>query len=168
MRNKVLIGLIVFLFGCHSADQRIDDTKNTDSTVKSEKQNLGIKASSSTTSKGEVIKLDEDAFKAKVFDFKKNHEWLFAGDKPVIVDFYADWCGPCKKLSPSIEKLAQKYAGKINVYKVNIDEQQTIAAAFGIQSIPTIMFCSLKGKPMASTGYVEIDELEKYISQILK
>ena len=168
MKNSLLIAFVFVLFGCHSADERIDDSKNKDTTKHSNNQHSEVKTSATSTTAGEVTKLDEDAFKAKVFDFKKNHEWMFAGNKPVIVDFYADWCGPCKKLSPSIEKLATKYAGKIDVYKVNIEEQQTIAAAFGIQSIPTVMFCSMKGKPLASTGYVEDAELEKYITQILK
>jgi len=168
MKNKLLIGLIVLFFGCHSSDKRIDVSASADSSAKKEDSTIQKNNTVDETATGEVISLDENGFIAKVFDFKKNKEWVFAGDKPAVIDFYADWCGPCKKLSPSIEALAKKYAGKIRVYKVNVDEQQTIAGTFGIQSIPTVLFCPLKGKPMASNGYVEEAELEKYISQILK
>lgn len=168
MKNKLLIGLIVFIFGCHSSDQHIDDSTTIDTSAIKKDSLVKKDNIIDETEIGDVNSLDENGFITKIFDFKTNKEWVFAGDKPAVIDFYADWCGPCKKLSPSIEALAKKYAGKIRVYKVNVDEQQAIAGAFGIQSIPTVLFCPLKGKPMASNGYVEEAELEKYISQILK
>ena len=169
MKNTFLLAVIVFLFGCQSSDERIDESIGKDSVAKTDVSSKPEKvALQGNAESGVVTMLDEAGFIANIFDFKTKHEWKFSGDKPAIIDFYADWCGPCKKLSPTIEKLAKKYAGKIRVYKVNVDEQQNIAAVFGIQSIPTVLFCPMIGKPKASTGFVEEAELEKYIEQMLK
>jgi len=168
MKNTFLLGLLVVLcFGCQSADERIEDTKNADTTIRVDVKTKGLRSNKENSVEATVSMLNEEGFISKIFDFKTKKEWAFAGDKPAIIDFYADWCGPCKKLSPTIEKMAGKYAGKIRVYKVNIDQQQLIVATFGIQSIPTVLFCPMKGKPLVSTGYVEEAELEKYIEQIL-
>ena len=105
-----------------------------------------------------------ETFKAKVFDFEANKEWKFAGSRPCIVDFYADWCGPCKMLSPVLEELSQKYAGKLDVYKVNTDEQQQLAGMFGIQSIPTLLFIPVSGKPQISAGMLPKEALERVIT----
>ena len=112
--------------------------------------------------------LTTEAFKTKVFDFEKNNEWKFAGDKPCIVDFYADWCSPCKMLAPVLDELSQKYAGKLDVYKINTEEEQALAAAFGIQSIPSMLFVPMDGKPQMAQGALPKDALEKVISDVLK
>ena len=112
--------------------------------------------------------LTTEAFKTKVFDFEQNKEWKFAGDKPCIVDFYADWCGPCKMLAPVLDELSQKYAGKLDVYKINTEEEQALAAAFGIQSIPSMLFVPMDGKPQMAQGALPKDALEKAISDVLK
>lgn len=112
--------------------------------------------------------LTTDAFKTKVFDFEKNKDWKFAGDKPCIVDFYTDWCGPCKMLAPVLGELAEKYAGKLEVYKVNTEEEQTLAAVFGIQSIPTLLFIPLSGKPQMALGALPRESLEKAITEVLE
>jgi len=112
--------------------------------------------------------LTTEAFKTKVFDFEKNKEWKFAGDKPCLVDFYADWCGPCKMLAPVLDELSQKYAGKLDVYKINTDEEQALAAAFGIQSIPSMLFVPMTGKPQMAQGALPRETLEKAIGDVLK
>ncbi len=112
--------------------------------------------------------LTTEAFKTKVFDFEKNNEWKFAGDKPCIVDFYADWCGPCKMLAPVLDELSQKYAGKLDVYKINTEEEQALAAAFGIQSIPSMLFVPMTGKPQMAQGALPRETLEKAIGDVLK
>ncbi|HCC46989.1 MAG TPA: thioredoxin [Elusimicrobia bacterium] len=112
--------------------------------------------------------LTTEAFKTKVFDFEQNKEWKFAGDKPCIVDFYADWCGPCKMIAPVLDELSQKYAGKLDVYKINTEEEQALAAAFGIQSIPSMLFVPMDGKPQMAQGALPKDALEKAISDVLK
>jgi len=111
--------------------------------------------------------LTTEAFKTKVFDFEKNKEWKFAGDKPCIVDFYADWCGPCKMLAPVLDELSQKYAGKLDVYKINTEEEQALAAAFGIQSIPSMLFVPMDGKPQMAQGALPREALEKAIGAVL-
>ena len=105
------------------------------------------------TESGKPIQLDKQAFLTRVYNYEKNpKEWLYAGDKPCVIDFYADWCGPCKVIAPYLEEIAGKYNGKVYVYKVNVDNQQELAQFFGIQSIPAVLFCPLKGKPTMMVG----------------
>jgi len=111
--------------------------------------------------------LTTDDFKTKVFDFDRNKDWNFAGDKPCIVDFYADWCGPCQMLSPVLAELSEKYAGKIDIYKVNTDEEERLSSLFGIQSIPTMLFIPLSGKPQVVQGALPKESLEKAIADVL-
>ena len=111
--------------------------------------------------------LTNDTFKSKVFDFEQNKEWKFAGDKPWLVDFYADWCGPCKMLSPVLAELAEKYSGKLDIYKVNTEEQQQLSSVFGIQSIPTMLLIPVSGKPQLVRGALPKETLEKAIAEVL-
>ena len=99
------------------------------------------------------IHLTKADFLKLVMDYEKNPEvWKFQGDKPCLVDFYADWCGPCKITSPILEEMAREYSGKINIYKVDIDDEQELANVFGIQSIPSFLYCPVEGKPTMSSG----------------
>ncbi|HOJ99948.1 MAG: thioredoxin [Treponemataceae bacterium] len=113
------------------------------------------------------LKLTTAEFKEKVFDYEKNTEWAYAGDLPAIVDFYADWCGPCKMVSPILDQLSKEYEGKIHVYKVNTDEEQELASVFGIQSIPTILFIPKEGQPQAAMGALPKATLERAIQEVL-
>lgn len=96
--------------------------------------------------------LTVETFKEKVFNYTDSKEWKFEGDLPCIIDFYADWCGPCKMVAPVLEELSTEYEGKMNVYKINTEEQQELAQAFGIQSIPSILFVPKDGQPQMSAG----------------
>lgn len=111
--------------------------------------------------------LTKETFKAKVFDWEKNQEWKFEGDKPAIVDFYADWCGPCKMLAPIFEELSKEYKGKIDFYKLDTEKEQEIAGMFGVRSIPTIMFMQADGKePQVLQGALPKPQLIEVIHQV--
>ncbi len=108
-----------------------------------------------------------ESFKRKVFDFEKSKEWKFAGVRPCIVDFYADWCGPCKMLSPVLAELADKYAGRLDIYKVNTEEEPQLSSLFAIQSIPTLLLIPASGKPQLVRGALPKESLEKAIEEVL-
>jgi thioredoxin 1 len=115
-----------------------------------------------------VVYLTDRTFKLQVFDYVKNKEWKYEGKLPCIVDFYADWCGPCRRVSPILEEIAKEYNGKLIVYKVNTDKEQVLSSSLGIQSLPTILFIPLTGKPQAIMGAYPKEDLLKLVSGILK
>ncbi len=112
--------------------------------------------------------LTVDTFKEKVFNFEENKEWKFEGEKPCIIDFYADWCGPCKMVAPVLEELSEEYDGKLDIYKVNTEEQKELSAVFGIQSIPSLLFVPKDGQPQMAMGALPKDTLEKAFKDVLK
>ena len=112
--------------------------------------------------------LTKETFLEKVFNFEENKEWKFEGDKPAIIDFYADWCGPCKMVAPIMEELATEYEGKLDVYKIDTEAQQELAGAFGIQSIPSILFIPLNEQPQMAAGALPKETFQKVISDVLK
>jgi len=111
--------------------------------------------------------LTKEDFLKEVFDFENNSEWKFSGELPCLVDFYADWCAPCKMIAPILEEISEEYAGLINVYKVNTEEQQELAAAFGIRSIPSLLFVPKEGKPQMAAGALPKTNLEEAIRNVL-
>ncbi len=113
------------------------------------------------------IDLDHKSFIEKVFDFENNDEWKYIGDKPAIIDFWASWCGPCRQISPVLADLAAEYGGEIYVYKVNVDEQKEIARAFGIQSLPTILFVPMDEQPQAVLGAAPKAKLRETVDTVL-
>ena len=112
--------------------------------------------------------LTKDSFLKKIFNFEENKEWKFEGDKPALIDFYADWCGPCKMLAPILEQLSEKYDGKINIYKIDTEAEQELAAAFAIRSIPSLLFIPKDEAPQMANGVLPKQELEKIIKEVLK
>ena len=111
--------------------------------------------------------LTKETFLSKVFNYETNKEWKFEGGKPCIIDFYADWCAPCKIVAPILEELATDFDGKLDVYKVNTEEQQELAAAFGIRSIPSFLFVPAEGNPQMAMGALPKDTFIKAFKDVL-
>ena len=110
--------------------------------------------------------LSKQEFLEKVFDYENKTEWEFNGEKPVVIDFYADWCGPCRMLSPIMEELSNEYDGLIDIYKVDTEEEQELAAVFGIRSIPSILFVPINDKPRMAVGALPKEEFERAFKEI--
>ncbi|MGM9759252.1 MAG: thioredoxin, partial [Parabacteroides sp.] len=117
---------------------------------------------------GAVVRLTKAEFLAKVFNYEKNpNQWVYEGTLPCIVDFYADWCGPCRQVAPILTELADQYKGKIVVYKINVDQEKELAMAFGIQSIPTFLFIPAKGQPQMAQGALSKAMFQEQIDKFL-
>lgn len=115
-----------------------------------------------------TIHLTKADFLKKIADYEKNPtEWKFLGDKPAIIDFYADWCGPCKMVAPILEELATEYDGKVDIYKVDTENEQELAAAFGIRSIPSILFVPMNDHPQMAQGAMPKHSFVDAIQNIL-
>ncbi len=116
----------------------------------------------------EAVKpLTNETFKQKVFNYDVSKEWKYEGNLPAIIDFYADWCGPCRTLSPKVEEIAKEYEGKIVVYKVNTDAEPRLSQSMGIQSLPTLLFIPVKGQPRITMGALPKESLVKVINEVL-
>jgi thioredoxin 1 len=111
--------------------------------------------------------LNKETFKQKVFNFETNSEWKFEGTVPAIIDFYADWCGPCKMVAPVLEELQKEYGNKINIYKVNTEAEQELAGIFGVRSIPSLLFVPMEGQPQMAMGALPKDSFKKAIADVL-
>jgi thioredoxin len=111
--------------------------------------------------------LTKETFLEKVFNFEKNQEWNFEGNLPCLIDFYADWCQPCKMVAPILEELAVEFKGKINIYKVDTEDQQELSGAFGIRSIPSLLFCPMDGQPQMAQGALPKATLIQAINDVL-
>jgi thioredoxin 1 len=111
--------------------------------------------------------LTKESFKQKVFDFEKNSDWKFEGDKPCLVDFYADWCQPCRTVGPILEELAEEFTGKMNIYKVDTEDQKELASVFGIQSIPSLLFIPAEGQPQMAKGALPKESFKQIFKEVL-
>jgi len=115
-----------------------------------------------------VNHLTKAEFLSKVDNFEANPtEWKYLGDRPCIIDFYASWCGPCKVVAPILEELAKEYEGQIYIYKVDTEAEQELAGAFGIRSIPSILFCPMNGAPQMAQGAMPKDSFKNAIAEVL-
>lgn len=116
----------------------------------------------------EVIHLNEETFKQLVFDWEKNKEWKYEGKTPAIIDFWAEWCQPCKMVGPILDELQQEYGDSIQVLKVNTEHEQRLAGMFGIKSIPSLLFVPTDGQPQMSVGALPKENLKEAIADVLK
>ena len=111
--------------------------------------------------------LTKETFLTKVFDYEKNQDWKFSGELPAIIDFWAPWCGPCRMVGPVLEELSEEYKGKVNIYKVNTDEEQELGSVFGIRSIPSILFVPLEVQPKMAVGALPKESIKHTIDKEL-
>lgn len=150
MKGKVLIAVIIsslFFINCNAEKPGSADSKS------------GEVSS--------VVPLTNATFKKMIFNYDINKEWKYEGNKPAIIDFYADWCAPCRQLSPLVDEIAREYSGKIVVYKVNTDKESELAQNLGISGLPTLLFIPAKGKPQMSMGAIPKETLVKAINEVL-
>lgn len=119
------------------------------------------------TTNGEVVVMNKEMFLKDVFDYENSKEWKYKGNKPAIIDLYADWCGPCRQVAPIMKELAKEYAGKIVIYKVNVDKQKELAALFNASSIPLFVFIPMNGDPQLFRGAADKATYKKAIDEFL-
>ncbi len=110
--------------------------------------------------------LTKETFLEKVFDYEDNKEWKYSGELPCIIDFYADWCGPCKTIAPILEELSEEYKGKLVIYKIDTEKEQELAAVFGIKSIPSLLFVPVEGQPQMAAGALPKETFRKAIKDV--
>ncbi len=165
----IILGVVMVTGGIFAATmvmgERSDKENLNSESVKTEKNIVSIKTK--TEKKTEMEHLTKETFLKKVFDFETNKEWKYEGDLPCVIDFYADWCGPCKMVAPILEELSKEYDGKIHIYKIDTEAEQELAGAFGIRSIPSMLFCPKEGQPQMAVGALPKKTIEKAIKEIL-
>lgn len=125
------------------------------------------KASEVSDQNATVVYLTNETFKQLVFNYEKNQEWKYEGTTPAIVDFYADWCSPCRQLAPILDEIAKEYSGKVIVYKVDTVKEQRLSQSLGISSLPTLLFIPAKGQPQAAMGALPKETLVQVINDVL-
>lgn len=164
-RTGYLLALLTILFiSCSGTSENKGNTPSAATAVKSQ----GSGEEKAVVSAGKPEHLTAETFKQKVMDYEKNpQQWVFEGDKPCIVDFYADWCRPCRMIAPIMEELAAEYEGKINIYKVDTEAQRELAAVFGITSLPTVLFIPQEGQPSAQKGALPKESYKQIIDEFL-
>jgi thioredoxin len=111
--------------------------------------------------------LTKETFKEKIFNYETDKEWKFKGETPAIIDFYADWCGPCKVVAPILEELKDEYGDKLDIFKVDTEDQRELSSVFGIQSIPSLLFIPMEGQPQMAMGALPKETFKQAISEVL-
>ena len=169
-KNRLILGILVvslvIFVGCNSFANEINNGEQLNIyTELVEEIPLTEEALATQTEEKKPIVITQEQFIKLVADYRK--EWKFIGKKPCVVDFYADWCRPCKMMEPSFAKMAEKYADKVNFYKVNVDYNKAISAAYQITGIPTLFFCSMDGKMTRIGGLLSEEQIGANVEMIL-
>ncbi|MBU0489900.1 MAG: thioredoxin fold domain-containing protein [Bacteroidetes bacterium] len=163
----VLFAGVISLCGCGNSGEDTENAKK-DSTANVVADEKDVVIVDTTKSVATVQYLTTTDFKKKVFDYDVSKDWKFEGELPCIVDFYTDWCKPCKQVAPIMDELAKEYEGKVNFYKVNTDKEKEVSAVMGIRSIPAILFCPQdNGQPQMAEGAMPKEAYVQYINEIL-
>ena len=153
MNSKKIFTLLVLVVGFMTLSSCKGQAKNV----------AGETESSQETTANTPVHITKADFLKKIYNYEASpNEWKYLGDKPAIIDFYADWCGPCKMIAPSLEQLAKEYAGKIDIYKVDVDKETELAQVFGIQGIPALLYIPMTGKPQMLQGALPKDQLKEH------
>ncbi|MDR1814322.1 MAG: thioredoxin [Tannerella sp.] len=156
IQNYILL-LVITLFSTHCSAQQKEGKAGAETDAKAQ-----------TAGGDTIVIINKAGFISKVWDYETNaEEWKYLGDKPCIIDFYADWCGPCRMVDPILKELAKEYSGKVVFYKINTDKERELAMAFGISSIPTYFFIPVDDKPQFSRGAMPKESFEKVIKEFL-
>ena len=163
MKKAIIISSVI-LFSFASVGMIVINNKSSEKINLSEENNEIV---TEKHNKSNMEKLTKEAFLEKVFNYEKNKEWKYEGELPCLIDFYADWCGPCKMVHPILEELSKEYDGKIKIYQIDTEAEQELAAAFGIRSIPSLLFCPTEGQPQMAQGALPKATLKKAIHEIL-
>jgi len=167
----ILIMSVVSLSSCENkkikTDKTTDKTTDTENVVDDNKKTDNNNTVSQES--GEVYQMTSAEFKEKVFNYDATTEWNYIGDLPCVIDFYADWCKPCKMVAPIMEELAKEYKDKVVFYKVDVDKEGKLSSIFGIQSIPSVLFCPQSGtQPEMSTGAMSKENYIEAIKRVLE
>ncbi len=151
------LGLVAAVGAYFLQNAKAEETKTEPTTVKQEHKEKLIKH------------ITAKYMRDHIYDYKENPtKFVFKGERPAVLDFYADWCGPCRQLSPKIAKLAEKYKGQVDFYKVNVDDEGELARIFGVRSIPMLLFIPVEGTPMQTVGGLSMEQLEESLAKIIK
>ncbi len=165
------LSIIMAVFTCLIVFYACNTSQNDEGTVDANETAQSITKTVETNAGdaflGKVVHLSTPEFKKKVFNYDVNRNWKYEGDKPCIVDFYADWCGPCKRIAPILDQLAIEYKGQIVIYKIDTDKERELASAFGIQSIPSLLFIPVNGKAEMIKGALPKEKFKEAIEVIL-
>lgn len=167
MKSKIKGTLLIAVVFAISMVACSNQSKNNDSDTSKTNNSKTENSMTSTTTK-KTINLTRADFLEKVANFEESPDkWVYRGDKPAIIDFYADWCGPCKMIAPILEELAAEYEGQIYIYKVDTEAEQQLAGEFGIRSIPSLLFVPMEGDPQMAQGALPKDAFKQAIEEVL-
>lgn len=157
----IILGIMSLFTACNSNTKKQTSVENQSKTeaIVTSKPEVRVQA--------QVIQLDETQYRNQIFDYVQSpQQWVYKGKRPCVIDFYADWCRPCKMIAPYFDTLAIEYAGKVDFYRVNVDEARNLSQIFNIQSIPMVMFCNSQ-QAQAANGALPIDFYRSTIDSLL-